>query len=82
MPLGISIKYRIYVYINSDGSITLLDKTKEIVIVNKGICGHFNKNIGYKWIYIAIGQSHLLIKPKKLLSRTKRSVAISVKYRI
>ena len=29
--------------INSDWSITLLDKTKEIVIVNKDVCGHFNK---------------------------------------
>ena len=37
--------------INSDWSITLLDKTKEIVIVNKDICGHFNKiqdTSGYK----------------------------------
>ena len=37
--------------INSDWSITLLDKTKAIVIVNKGISDHFN-NIwdisGYK----------------------------------
>ena len=29
--------------INSDGSIILLGKTKEIVILNKDVCGHFNK---------------------------------------
>ena len=37
--------------INSDWSITLLDKTKEIVIVNKDACGHLNKiqdTSGYK----------------------------------
>ena len=37
--------------INSDWSITLLDKTKEIVIVNKDVCGHLNKiqdTSGYK----------------------------------
>ena len=36
--------------INSDWSITLLGKTKEIVIVNKDACGHLNTNTGYKWI--------------------------------
>ena len=38
--------------IKSNWSITLLgDKTKEIVIVNKDVCGHFNKiqdTSGYK----------------------------------
>ena len=37
--------------INSDWSITLVDKIKEIIIVNKDVCGHFNKiqdTSGYK----------------------------------
>ena len=37
--------------INSDWSITLVDKIKEIIIVNKDVCGHLNKiqdTSGYK----------------------------------
>ena len=29
--------------VNSDWSITLVDKTKGIVIMNKVVCGHFSK---------------------------------------
>ena len=37
--------------INSAWSITLVEKIKEIIIVNKDVCGHFNKiqdTSGYK----------------------------------